>query len=113
AVVAAAMLHDAVEDGGLTIARVEAEFGARVAALVRALTDDPAIQDWVARKDALRAQVRAAGPDAVAIYAADKLANLRRMRRLYAEHGEDAIRLSKAPTLDARVAAWRADAALA
>lgn len=112
-VIAAAVLHDAVEDSDLTVAEVGEQFGWRVASLVQALTEDPGIGDWGARKDALREQVRAAGPDAIAIYAADKLANLRDMRRLYAERGEDAVRLHKAPTLDARVAAWRADATMA
>jgi (p)ppGpp synthase/HD superfamily hydrolase len=112
-VIAAAVLHDAVEDSDLTVAAVGERFGSSVAALVQALTEDAAIEDWVARKEALRDQVREAGPDAAAIFAADKLANLRDMRRLYAEHGEDAIRLHKAPTLDARVTAWRADAEMA
>ena len=31
------------------------------------------------------------------------------MRATYAAHGEAAIDLHKAPTLDSRVAAWRAD----
>jgi (p)ppGpp synthase/HD superfamily hydrolase len=112
-VIAAAVLHDVVEDSELTVADVAVRFGEPVAALVGAMTENPAIADWVARKDALRAQVRAAGADAVAIYAADKLANARRMERLYDSRGEDAIRLYKAPTLDARVSAWRADAAMA
>ena len=111
--IAAALLHDVVEDSELTVGDLGERFGWRVATLVQALTEDPSIGDWIARKDALRQQVRDAGPEAAAIYAADKLANLRDMRRLYAEHGEEAIRLHKAPTLDARVAAWRADAAMA
>ena len=112
-VIAAAVLHDVVEDSELTVGEVGERFGDRVAGLVEALTEDPQIAEWVTRKDALRDQVRRAGPDAAAIYAADKLANVRHMRRLYAEHGEEAIRLHKAPTLDARVAAWRADAEMA
>jgi (p)ppGpp synthase/HD superfamily hydrolase len=111
--IAAALLHDVVEDSELTVAELGERFGWRVATLVQALTEDASIGDWVARKDALREQVRDGGPEAASIFAADKLANLRDMRRLYAEHGEDAIRLHKAPTLDARVAAWRADAAMA
>ncbi len=106
---AAALLHDAVEDSALTIGEVVARFGLRVGELVAALTEDERIDEWVARKDALRAEVAEAGPDAAAIYAADKLANLREMRDLYAVHGEAAIDLHKAPTLDLRVAAWRAD----
>jgi (p)ppGpp synthase/HD superfamily hydrolase len=106
---AAALLHDAVEDSDLTVGEVVARFGVDVGELVAALTEDPAIRDWARRKDALRAQVADAGPRAAAIYAADKLANLREMRELYAAHGEAAIDLHKAPTLDLRVAAWRED----
>lgn len=88
-------------------------FGVEVGELVAALTEDAGIEDWVERKVALRRQVGAAGEGAVAIYVADKLANLRDMRRLYARLGEDAIDLHKAPTLDLRIAAWREDAAMA
>jgi (p)ppGpp synthase/HD superfamily hydrolase len=112
-VIAAAVLHDVVEDSDLTVAGVAERFDGRVAGLVEALTEDTGIEDWVARKDALRKQVRDAGPEAASIFAADKLANLRDMRRLYAEQGEEATGLHKAPTLDDRVAAWRADAAMA
>ena len=106
---AAALLHDAVEDSALTIGEVVARFGLRVGELVAALTEDERLDEWVERKDALRAEVAQAGPDAAAIYVADKLSNLREMRDLYAAHGEAAIDLHKAPTLDLRVGAWRAD----
>jgi (p)ppGpp synthase/HD superfamily hydrolase len=106
---AAALLHDAVEDSDLTVPEVARRFGPEVAKLVAALTEDESIGDWVARKDALRAQVAMAGPSAAAIYAADKLANLREMCELYAEHGEASIDLHKAPTLDFRVDAWEQD----
>jgi (p)ppGpp synthase/HD superfamily hydrolase len=106
---AAALLHDAVEDSELTVGEVVAGFGVDVGELVAALTEDPAIHDWARRKNALRSQVSDAGPRAAAIFAADKLANLREMRDLYAAHGEAAIDLHKAPTLGLRIDAWRAD----
>jgi hypothetical protein len=112
-VLVAALLHDSVEDSELSVDAVAEQFGPGVAGLVEALTESPVIDDWVARKDALRARVAAAGPDAVLIYVADKLTNLREMRRLYAERGEGAIDLHKAPTLDLRVDAWRADLEMA
>ncbi|MET0127539.1 MAG: HD domain-containing protein [Solirubrobacterales bacterium] len=105
----AALLHDAVEDSEITVGEVTERFGVEVGELVAALTEDDEIDDWVTRKDALRAQVADAGASAAAIYGADKLANLREMRATYAAHGEAAIDLHKAPTLDSRVAAWRAD----
>jgi (p)ppGpp synthase/HD superfamily hydrolase len=109
----AALLHDAVEDSELTVGDVADGFGVQVGELVAALTEDEEIDDWVERKNALRAQVAAAGEGAISIYAADKLANLREMQAIYRVHGEGAIDLHKAPTLDLRVAAWRLDADLA
>lgn len=107
--VAAALLHDGVEDSELTVDEVDERFGAEVAAVVAALTEDERIDDWVERKHALRAQVEAGGSRAASIYAADKLSNLREMRRIYAVRGESAINLHKAPSLDLRIQAWRDD----
>jgi (p)ppGpp synthase/HD superfamily hydrolase len=109
---AAALLHDGVEDSELTVGEVVERFGAEVGELVAALTEDASIEDWVARKNALRAQVAEAGERAATIYAADKLANLGELRTLYAERGESAIDLHKAPTLDLRIDAWRRDVAM-
>lgn len=109
---AAALLHDAVEDSETTVGEVVERFGHVVGELVAALTEDDEIDDWVPRKDALRGQVGEAGPAAAAIYAADKVVNLREMRGTYAAYGEASIDLHKAPTLDLRVAAWSADLAL-
>jgi (p)ppGpp synthase/HD superfamily hydrolase len=109
ATLAAALLHDGVEDSELTVGDVVERFGVEIGELVAALTEDESIEAWVERKDALRAQVAGAGEDAAAIYAADKLANIGEMRALYAERGEAAIELHKAPSLDLRVRAWRQD----
>lgn len=79
-VVAAGLLHDAVEDTDATPADLEQRFGARVAGLVAALTDDPALDEFAERKAALRAQVANAGRDAQAVYAADKVAKSRELR---------------------------------
>jgi (p)ppGpp synthase/HD superfamily hydrolase len=107
--IAAGLLHDVVEDSGLTVGDVVESFGVEVGELVAALTDDPGIEDWEERKQALREHVAEAGERAAAIYAADKVANLHDWRAVYAELGEDAVEHFKAPTLDARVRAWRAD----
>jgi len=107
--ITAALLHDGVEDSELTVDEVGQGFGDEVAEIVAALTEDERIDDWVERKHALRAQVEAAGARAAAIYAADKLSNLRELRRVYAIRGESAIDLHKAPSLDLRIAAWRDD----
>lgn len=110
-VCAAGLLHDVVEDSGLTVADVTESFGADVGSLVAALTEDATIHDWEQRKQALREAVARSGPEAAAIYVADKLANLHDWRVVYAEIGEASVEFFKAPTLDARVRAWHADLA--
>lgn len=104
--IVAAILHDVVEHSPLSVAEISGAFGAEVAGLVEALTEDPLIDDWVERKALLRRQVEDAGAPAASIYAADKLVNLADMRRLYNDKGEAAIDLHKAPTLDLRIEAW-------
>jgi (p)ppGpp synthase/HD superfamily hydrolase len=78
--VAVGLLHDVIEDAGATAEDLRARFGDRVADLVAALSDDPAIEDPRERKRALREQVARAGRDAQAIYAADKVAKARELR---------------------------------
>ncbi len=111
AVLAAALLHDVVEESEATVEEIRRRFGAEVAALVAALTDPEEIEPYELRKDAHRAEVEAAGADALTIFAADKLANIRALRRVYAEQGEPVGAELKAP-LDVKVAVWEADAAL-
>jgi hypothetical protein len=88
-------------------------FGIGVGELVAALTEDPSIADWEERKLALRAEVAGAGSEAIAIYVADKLANLSDWRVVYAAVGERAVDYFKAPTLDARIRVWDGDLELA
>jgi guanosine-3',5'-bis(diphosphate) 3'-pyrophosphohydrolase len=71
-VVAVGILHDTVEDTPAHTGEVEAMFGAEVARLVAALTEDPGIEEFEARKAGLRRQVAAFDGDAIAVYAADK-----------------------------------------
>jgi (p)ppGpp synthase/HD superfamily hydrolase len=79
-VIAAGLLHDAIEDTAATPADLRAGFGERVCELVRVVTDDPSIVDADERRRALREQVAGAGPEALAIFAADKLAKARELR---------------------------------
>jgi (p)ppGpp synthase/HD superfamily hydrolase len=76
-VIAAGVLHDAIEKGGADAADLRERFGARVADLVLALTEDPGIRSYAHRKAALRAQVAAAGPEALMVFAADKISKVR------------------------------------
>lgn len=105
---AATFLHDVVEDSDTSIEDIERRFGSGVAELVAAMTEDKSIEPYERRKEHHREQVESAGPRAVAIYVADKLANLRDMRSLYAAVGETAASRFNAP-LDVRVRLWRRD----
>ena len=86
-VVAAGLLHDVVEDTNVTLAEIWARFGPEVAGLVETVTEDKTIRDYSERKDQHRQKVRAVGLPAAAIFAADKLANLRALRAAYGEQG--------------------------
>lgn len=79
-VVAAGVLHDVLEDTDVERADLEERFGAEVAELVAAVSDDPAIEDDARRKAALRDQVSRAGEYAAAVFAADKLSKARELR---------------------------------
>jgi guanosine-3',5'-bis(diphosphate) 3'-pyrophosphohydrolase len=107
-VLAAALLHDVVEDSAISVAEVRERFGGKVADLVEALTDDETIEPYERRKDEHRRRVAAAGPDALAIYAADKLSNVRTLRGAYASQGESVGKEFKVP-LDVKMAVWEAD----
>jgi len=83
-VVAAAVLHDVLEKTDAERPEVEARFGAEVADLVAAVSDDPSIEDEEERKDRLREKVRGLGGNAAAVYAADKVSKVRELRMLLA-----------------------------
>lgn len=107
-VLAAGLLHDVVEESDVGVEEIRLRFGDGVADLVAALTDAEEIESYERRKDVHRADVAAAGKDALTIYAADKLANIRALRRVYADEGEAVGSELKAP-LDVKVAVWEAD----
>src|SRR2546421_3259982 len=80
-VVAAAVLHDLIEDTDVDDRALAVEFGSRVAALVSTMTEDESIPGYKSRKREHRERVRAAGRDVAIVFVADKLSNARRMRR--------------------------------
>lgn len=107
-VLAAALLHDVVEKSEATVTDLDEQFGAVVAALVAALSDDESIASYRERKDEHRDRVTAADGAALAIYGADKLTNVRALRVAYAEQGEAAGEEFKAP-LDVKFEIWEDD----
>jgi (p)ppGpp synthase/HD superfamily hydrolase len=97
-VVAAAVLHDVLEDTDVQRAELEAGFGPEVAELVALVSDDPAIADEDERKDDVRERVRRAGGYAPAVYAADKVSKVRELRALMSaglDRAQAEIKLSR------------------
>jgi (p)ppGpp synthase/HD superfamily hydrolase len=107
-VLAAALLHDVVEDSELGIEDIRRAHGDRVAEIVDALTDDESLDSYEERKREHRGRVEAAGPDALAIYVADKLTNVEMLRDAYRSQGERVAEELTVP-LDVKVAVWDAD----
>lgn len=81
-VVAAAVLHDVLEDTDTRASELEARFGREVTELVALVSDDPQIEDEEARKDEVRDRVRHADGHAAVVYAADKVSKVRELRML-------------------------------
>ena len=92
-VIAAAVLHDTVEDTSVTAAAIEREFGPRVRDLVMAESEDkmkelPAEASWKLRKQATIDHLRTLNRDAKLICLGDKLSNIREMNRDHAAIGD-------------------------
>ncbi len=111
-VTAAALLHDVVEDSELEVEDIRESSGDRVAELVAALTDDESVESYEERKREHRGRIEAAGTEALAIYAADKLTNVEMLRSAYERQGE-AVGDELTVGLDVKVAVWEEDLALA
>ena len=93
-VIAAAVLHDTVEDTDTTPADIEREFGPRVRDLVMAESEDkmthlPAEASWKSRKQATIEHLKTVGRDEKLICLGDKLANIREMSRDHALIGDE------------------------
>jgi (p)ppGpp synthase/HD superfamily hydrolase len=79
-VIAAGVLHDVIENTDTKPDDIAKRFGSKVALLVTAVTENPAIGEVAERKAALRFQVAQAGEDAAAVFAADKISKTRELR---------------------------------
>lgn len=93
-VIAAALLHDTVEDTDATLPEIAGRFGERVASLVASETE-PKCADvapdktWEARKNASLEALAACADEAVLmIWLGDKLSNMRSIAREYRAKGE-------------------------
>ena len=90
---AAAALHDTVEDTDVTVELLREEFGDRIADLVDVESDvmDEGVSEedsWRTRKEAGIRRLARAGRDAKIVALGDKLSNMRAIARDYAEQGD-------------------------
>ncbi len=91
---AAAALHDTVEDTDVTVDQLRAEFGDRIAALVASESDVVMAgvseeDSWHTRKKAAIDRLAAASHDAKIVAMGDKLSNMRAIARDYAVKGDE------------------------
>ena len=90
---AAAVLHDTVEDTDTTVEQIRTEFGDRIASLVASESDivvDGCSEEdsWHARKQAAIDRLARASHDAKTVALGDKLSNMRAIARDYARQGD-------------------------
>lgn len=95
---AAAALHDTVEDTDVTIEQIRDEFGDRVASFVAVESDEPhqrpdCVDNWRARKQAAIDRIAHASRDAKIVALGDKLSNMRAIARDYAVQGDSLWKL--------------------
>lgn len=93
---AAAALHDVVEDTPITLDQIRTEFGDRVARLVHTESDTPG-GPWRQRKQGAIDRLAAAPRDAKIVAIGDKLSNMRAIARDYARQGDALWDLFHAP----------------
>lgn len=87
-VLAAAVLHDTVEDTAATIEQIERLFGPRVARLVNTETA-PKGASWRAKREVQLGRIAAADRDSKIVAIGDKLSNFRAIALDYRTLGDD------------------------
>ncbi len=79
-VIAVGVLHDVIEKTNVSAHELDARFGPRIAAMVLAVSEDPAIERYEPRKAALRERAANGGDGALMVLAADKVSKARELR---------------------------------
>lgn len=90
---AAAVLHDTVEDTDVTVSDLRREFGERVASLVEAESStvfegETEEGSWKRRKEASIERIKAASLEAKMVALGDKLSNMRAIAMDYEKNGD-------------------------
>lgn len=89
-ILAAAALHDVVEDTDITLEEIRSRFGDRVASLVGSETDTlPPETSWHERKKAAIEKLAASSHDAKVVAIGDKLSNMRAIYRDWCVKGDE------------------------
>ena len=105
-VLAAAALHDVVEDTEVTLEDIRSLFGERVAMLVDTESDRPGLrEDWRTRKEDSLRRLSEASRDEKIVAMGDKLSNMRAIARDYTTEGE--VSWKSFVIKDKSVHAWR------
>ena len=92
--IAAAALHDVVEDSGITIEEIAEKFGERVRELVKSETEDkradlPPSETWRIRKEESLSVLKKTDDEGVLmVWLGDKLANMRSIYRDWKAEGD-------------------------
>ena len=89
---AAAVLHDVIEDAGVSVEELRREFGERVALLVEAESDikveGPKADSWLLRKQTALARLTSASREVKMVALGDKLSNMRAIAHDHAIMGD-------------------------
>lgn len=99
---AAAALHDTVEDTEVTVEEIKSGFGEKVANLVKAESDviDSSVSEtesWRSRKQAAIDRLSSASLEAKMVALGDKLSNMRAIARDYKKSGDKLWEIFHAP----------------
>lgn len=99
---AAAVLHDTVEDTDVTVEQIRDEFGPRIAAIVDSESDvlDTSVKEedsWRERKLAAINRLKNASMDSKIVAMGDKLSNMRAIARDYDRDGDELWKIFHAP----------------
>lgn len=106
--IAASYLHDVVEKTPVSLDEVTERFGPDIGEIVGALSEDPDLEDYAARKRELRTRALGSGDGAALIYAADRIANVRDWLGLDAARRAE-VAEALGTSLDERLELWTED----
>ncbi|MFD3445879.1 HD domain-containing protein [Microbacteriaceae bacterium 4G12] len=87
-VVMAGLLHDTIEDTDLTYEELQAQFGVRVASIVKECSEQDKSKSWEERKQSTLRNLETISIEACMVVCADKLHNIRSTAQEFAQKGD-------------------------